>query len=241
MTNRGTADTNRKAVDERWAKADSGAHYVGDRWRGGRARERDPRLIAKLLARLRTGPDQGRVLERVLDAPCGTGRLLAGLRRLVPEAATGGMIVECDISMSMLDAGRATDRQASTLRAGDQVWLQGSASELPLASDSFDLVVCCRLLHHLTDREDRRRIVRELVRVSRGYVMASYWDAQSYAAWRRRTTGPLRRRRRPDVRSAAPWQELNEDIEAAGATVIDRAHSMRFVSQQAFFLARKNR
>ena len=75
--------------------------------------------------------------------------------------------------------------------------------------------------------------------MSRGYVIASYWDAATYGAWRRRTRSPLRRRKRPDVRRAVALQQLQAELEDAGARLVGRAHSFRFVSQQTFFLAEK--
>lgn len=45
--------------------------------------------------------------------------------------------------------------------------VQGSASELPFVSESFDLVFCTNLLHHVTDPGV---VIREMRRVSRRYV-----------------------------------------------------------------------
>lgn len=208
-------------VDERWQGAGSGEHYVTDRWRGQRARERDPRLVQRLLRALPEGADA----RSILDVPCGTGRL--------EPALSAPFVVQSDISMSML---RNVPDSASRGHL-----LQSSATQLPFASDSFDVVVCCRLLHHLAKSGDRQAVLDELVRVSKGHVIASYWDAATYGAWRRRTNSPLRRRKRPDVRQAVTLAQLNGELEAAGARLIKRAHSMRFVSQQTFLLAEKRR
>ena len=62
-------------VDARWLRDGDGEHYAAGRWRTRRARERDPRLVERLLDVL--GPQVPH--ETVLDAPCGTGRLRAGL------------------------------------------------------------------------------------------------------------------------------------------------------------------
>lgn len=217
--NRDTQPSSTATVDARWAGAGSGEHYVGDRWRGTRARERDPRLVGRLLGRL---PDATGI-KSILDVPCGTGRLAGAL--------DAGLFVQSDISLSMLQNIPA----GST--SGYRV--QASAAALPWATNSFDLVACCRLLHHLRSAEDRQPVLNELVRVSKRYLIASYWEAGSYGAWRRRTQGPLRRRKRPDVREAVPFAVLEEQLRAAGARVISRAHSFRFVSQQTFLLAEK--
>lgn len=212
-------NTKPSQVDERWQTAGSGEHYVSDRWRGTRARDRDPRLIQRLLSTL---PEDAK-LASILDVPSGTGRL----RR----AFDAPLVVQADISMSML-RNIPQDEQGSAL-------LQGSVQALPFRDNAFDLVVCCRLLHHLKGADDRAQVLREALRVSRRFVIASYWDAQSYGAWRRRTQGPLRRRKRPDVREAISYGELKAQVEAAGGKVLARAHSFRFVSQQSFFLGEK--
>ncbi len=208
-----------REVDERWQSAGSGEHYVSDRWRGSRAKDRDPRLIRRLLRSLPTGEE----IHSILDVPSGTGRLRG--------AFEAPLVVQADISMSML--------QSIPSEARGQGLLQASVQALPFTDSAFDLVVCCRLLHHLRDGKDRAQVLREAMRVSSRFVIASYWDAQSYGAWRRRTQGPLRRRKRADVREAISYAELEGQVEAAGGRVLTRAHSFRFVSQQSFLLAEK--
>ncbi|QDV07002.1 hypothetical protein Poly30_25210 [Planctomycetes bacterium Poly30] len=209
----------REEVDARWQDAGSGEHYVHDRWRGQRARERDPRLIQRLLRAMPT--DTG--IESILDVPCGTGRLGGVL--------DAPLVVQSDISLSMLLNVPPAASHGNLL--------QSSATSLPFASGSFDLVVCCRLLHHLRESSDRQAVLKEIVRVSRRYIIASYWDAASYGAWRRRTSSPLRRRKRPDVRQAVSLEVLRAELDEAGARLVTRAHSFRFVSQQTFLLAEK--
>lgn len=48
--------------------------------------------------------------------------------------------------------------------------IQGSALSLPLKTDSFDLVFCSNLLHHVKDPET---VVREMKRISKKYVVLS--------------------------------------------------------------------
>ncbi len=130
-----------------------------------------------------------------------------------------------------VDVSRAMLEQDEGLR------VQASAWALPFASDSFGTVVCCRLLHHLTEPERRASLIRELVRVSSDLVLASFWDAASLHAWRRRLG--LRRGRHPDRRTAVALRVLRAEFEAAGAEILEVRHSLRFVSCQAFLAARK--
>ena len=130
------------------------------------------------------------------------------------------------------------DLSASMLATSERgVRCQGEVVRLPFADQSFELVVCCRLLHHLRDHETLARVVHELVRVSADRVLVTYWDSCSWAALRRKLRGGGQR----DTRIARPRAELVGMFEAAGAEVVGAAHSLRFVSQQSYLLARRVR
>lgn len=208
-----------KAVGNRWESA--GEHYATSRWKGRRAKSRDQGLVARLLRHL---PNEGPPIKSVLDVPCGAGRM----RNAIPARWTG-----VDISPSMVV-------QASE---GAGAVMRGSAAALPFAQDAFDAVLCCRLIHHYPGAADRTRVLDELFRVAGSYVLLSYWDARSLTAWRRRTRGPLRRRKGHGVRFPVPWEVLRAEIEARGGKVLGRAFSMRFISAQTFVLVavRKSR
>ncbi|MDA1266231.1 MAG: class I SAM-dependent methyltransferase [Planctomycetota bacterium] len=153
----------------------------------------------------------------MLDVPSGTGRLGGVLGNASRN------VTAIDISWVMLAECEAPTK------------IQASAEHLPLRADSYDAVLCCRLLHHLS-ADARRQVVEELCRVSRGLVIASFWDATSWHALRRRLG--LRRGAHPSSRRAVSRRELQADFEAAGATVLGHASSLRFVSPQTFLAAR---
>lgn len=202
-------------VRAKWRTSEAGARYAGARWSSAARRERDPRLVAALLARhLAPGP------ARLLDAPCGTGRL-------VPVLAARGPTVGLDVSPAMLAEARRADRTGTN-------WLAGDVLRLPFRDGSFDAVVCCRLLHHL-EQPALEQAVRELVRVSRGLVLASFWDAGSLPALRRAWLGARPR----ETRRAVPRALLAELLARSGAEVVGWKHSLRFLSRQAFVAARK--
>jgi SAM-dependent methyltransferase len=200
----------------KWRADGAGAHYSGPRWGSAARRDRDPARIAALLARhLPAGRP-----ARILDAPCGTGRLF-------PALARHGTVVGADVSVAMLASAHATSAAPERLVCAD-------LTHLPFADRSFDAVVCCRLLHHLERERDLARVVGELVRVSAGPIVATYWDAASLPEWRRRVL-PTRRAPR---RFARPRARLEELFEAAGAPVVAHAWSLRFLSRQAYLVAR---
>ncbi len=196
---------------EKWQSEQVAASYSRERFAGERARTRDQGLIEGLLARHAPGQ-----LKALLDAPCGTGRLRPAL------SSHAELYVGVDISRAML------------AELGAPAVL-GDALALPMQSASYDVVISCRLLHHLDSERQLARVAAELVRVSRGLVIASFWDSTSWPGlrrargWRRDTTG----------RRAVSRGVIEAAFTNAGAEVIDYAASCRFVSMQTFFAARK--
>ena len=154
----------------------------------------------------------------VLDAPCGTGRLRARL------AGRAHLCVGLDVSPAMLE----------TARAAGQPLVRGDLFRLPFADGAFDAVVCCRLLHHLSDPAALDAAARELVRVARGVVVASFWDRAALPSLGRRLSGRARQ-----GRVAHRKRDVCAAFARAGAEVRTFAHSFRFLSQQTFLLAEK--
>lgn len=190
----------------KWQDEAVAAHYASGRFRGERARARDARLVARLVRR-----HASTLAGSLLDAPCGTGRLS------LPARSWSRSYVGVDVSAAML-------------REGEGRRVQGNATRLPFADGSFDIVLCCRLLHHLEATTELEAVARELLRVSRGLVIASFWDARSWPGlrrgrgWRRDETG----------RRALPRTELARAFERHGGRVRGYAASLRFVSMQTF-------
>lgn len=207
----------------RWGQTFNGKHYATERFAHARHRGRDGRLVARLLARARA---TSAPFERVLDAPCGTGRLTEVL------GPSCRRLVALDVSRAMLTAAPGG--------FGGATRIEGSVFALPFADGAFDAVVACRLLHHFGSAGDRRAALRELARVARRFVVVSYWDAASWHAWRRRAPGPLRRRGH-DPRTAVPARALDADLASVGLAPLSRAHSLRFVSPQTFVLSARTR
>jgi ubiquinone/menaquinone biosynthesis C-methylase UbiE len=98
---------------------------------------------------------------RVLNIPCGAGRFGELLE------ARGFTVIGCDISLPMLQQTR-----------GRRAWplLNGSAFALPFKTQSFDGVFLMRLLHHISDQQERLTLYRESARVSRDWVLLTYAD-----------------------------------------------------------------
>jgi SAM-dependent methyltransferase len=199
---------------EKWQSVTVAQRYARARFATRRARERDPRLVAALLARAVPSP------ETVLDAPCGAGRLFDVLE------SHGASVIGVDVSPGMLEQ---TPRGARVAR--------GDVFALPFANASFDAVVCCRLAHHVHGGDDLARLVAELARVARRWVLLSFWDSASLPTWRERVG--LKRGEGPRGRVARSRREIGAVLRGAGLEPRAWRASFRFVSQQTFVLAEK--
>jgi ubiquinone/menaquinone biosynthesis C-methylase UbiE len=136
---------------------------------------------------------------RVLDCPCGAGRLVPTLLERAEH------VTAVDLSPTMV--AEAKDALVREAAAGRVDFAVASADRLPFAGRAFDTVVCHRLLHHLGDAAARVAVWAELARVATRAVIVSFSDATTWKA-RLQALRRVRRRRTiltPDelVREAA--------------------------------------
>jgi len=160
---------------------------------------REKRLLELLLAR--TGQN-----DLVLDVPCGAGRLSPVI------AGHAGQLVEMDYSREMLKLCRANADTYKPLVAA------ASAFQLPFSDRAFDLVVSIRLSHHITDREARKDHVREMLRVSRRWVLLTFFGEESLKNRLRNLYRLLGGKKRPKL--TLRRSEVAEIAEQAGFRVV---------------------
>jgi len=118
----------------------------------------------------------------ILDLPCGGGRLTPAF------ADSTDLVIEADIALGQVLFGRAESRLAT-----QRVWMTASAFHIPLRDRSVDGVVSVRLSHHLPTPAERERHLAELLRVSRRFVIMTFFDHWSLKNWLRRMRRPLDR------------------------------------------------
>ena len=144
---------------------------------------------------------------RVLDAPCGGGRislLLAGL---------GYAMTSVDISEPMLDIARENFSKAGlTIPV-----LHGDVEKLNFADESFDAVISFRLFHHFPTVEIRQRAVNELCRVARTHVALSYFSPYSFTSLKRRVQAATGGRK--STKHATSLREVIGYFETSGFTL----------------------
>lgn len=191
----------------------------------GRGGLKAPLALARVVA-----PRADHVLERLLDrhAPrtLGLPVLEAGsgpvpLRPLVEARGWRWIGVE-----------HAAGEAATVKQTGQSAPVHADLRRLPFDDDAFDLVVSHGLQLPWHDEHSCAQVVAEMVRASRGLVVAAWWDGEALrprVPWPKSGPG-----RRPLQRAL-----LRELFEDAGASVVEWRHSFRFVSQQAWLVARK--
>ncbi len=101
---------------------------------------------------------------RALDVGAGTGKLAERLQ------AQGWQMTGVDLAYSML---RVMQRRGG-------VAVQGSSGVLPFPDESFDVVYCVAMLHHVAEPLAVRATVREMARVTRRGGVTVYWDHNPY-------------------------------------------------------------
>ncbi|MBI4577592.1 MAG: class I SAM-dependent methyltransferase [Planctomycetes bacterium] len=173
------------------------------------------RLIQRVFDRI--GP-QG----RILDLPCGAGRLFPELAR------HSAWVVEADFSYPML--GRC---RRNTEAVG---YVNGSALALPFRDGSFDAVFSARLAHHLPDSLERDRYIHEVARVSRRWVVMTFFDEFSLKNVVRVLRRPFNRKR-PKV--AISTTGLHAVAAAAGLELLESHPLSLLFSGHRYALLRK--
>lgn len=103
-------------------------------------------------------------IVRALDVGVGTGRLAERLK------AHGWQITGMDLAYAML--------QVMQRRGG--IAIQGNSGCLPFHDETFDVVYCIAMLHHVAESDAVRATVREMVRVTRRGGVTIYWDHNPY-------------------------------------------------------------
>jgi ubiquinone/menaquinone biosynthesis C-methylase UbiE len=183
------------------------AHYDENLFRNRRFQTVNQQQLAALRRLIDHAAGEGGPIRRVLDLPCGTGRLFPELAEYATE------IVGCDIALPMLIEA---EKKACLSQSGSPRLLVGNAECLPFADGSFDAVVSCRFLRHIP-RALRIAMMREMARVTRGWVIV---DPRS--AWHRQYVEEF-------VRGALsiPWRLPNYGLTRGGLARELRAASLR--------------
>jgi ubiquinone/menaquinone biosynthesis C-methylase UbiE len=203
-----------------WREPSAAERYEPERFHGlkGRLyRALEERAIGKALQMLKPG-------STVLDAACGTGRITALL--LKKEFVVRG----CDVSFAMMSVAR---RQLSQLGTRGPL-VQCDVGRLPFRDASFDAVTCIGLVMHL-DNDVRMKVLQDLTRVSRRFLVLQYGRLDAFQRIKTRLTG----RQVGNVRNPVVEAELRTDLQRAGLKEVARFWVLRPFSSSVVLLLSK--
>jgi SAM-dependent methyltransferase len=168
-----------EAYQQNYQKDQEAAVYnikYRDRW----TKRISTRREFDLLDRMLKNEGQCNVL---LDLPCGGGRLSP------PMARYTDLLIEADVALGQLRYGCLHGRVSTR-----QAWINASGFHIPLRDASVDGTVCVRLNHHLPTETERELLVRELLRVSKRFLIMSFFDYYSAKNTLRRLSRPFNRK-----------------------------------------------
>jgi len=162
---------------------------------------------------------------RVLDAPCGTGRITKFL------LSKGLNVTGGDISVAMMQVACARCASFGT-RAS---WQRLDLERIDMPDNSFDLVTSIRLFHHL-ETDARGRILREIGRVSRRYVIVNMSFSSPIYRLRRRLKQKLGL---PNSATSSTREEITREVAEAGLRIEAERFVLPLVSEDLLLLLSK--
>ncbi|MBP1730132.1 MAG: SAM-dependent methyltransferase [Deltaproteobacteria bacterium] len=206
-----TIDVNNKQVAARSSEEysqnyqkDQAAATYNVKYRACWTKRMTTRREHSLLDRLLRSQGRSKVL---LDLPCGGGRLSS------PMAPHTDLLIEADVALGQLRYLREHGRVST-----EQAWMLASGFQIPLCDASVDGTVCVRLTHHLPKEAERQRLVRELLRVSKRFVIVTFFDYHSVKNTLRRLSRPFNRK---SPKSTMRVEELRRLAEECGARLVE--------------------
>jgi ubiquinone/menaquinone biosynthesis C-methylase UbiE len=167
----------------------------------------------------------------VLDLPCGTGRFWPLLASNAQRT-----ILAADNSESMLAVAREVNPPELVARVK---LFQSSAFDIQLDDNSVDQVFCMRLLHHITQRQDRLALLKEFHRVTRETVAISLWVDGNYKALRRRKLEARRTYKTYQNRIVLERREVETEFAQAGFTITGHCDFLKFYSMWRLYVLQK--
>jgi SAM-dependent methyltransferase len=189
------------------------AEYDSWRYETPRGRRRNRRDLAAIGRALDEAARRGSPVQRALDLPCGTGRLVPLLRERGIGAAGA------DISLEMMRVARRKFGPTPPL-------FQCSAEAIPCGDGAVDGVFAIRFLFHL-DRAGRRRVLAEMRRVSRRWLVVDIRHRYNfrYLGWRiRGAVGLL-----PGMQFRFSRADLKSELSEAGLRLVGIYPSRRYL------------
>jgi SAM-dependent methyltransferase len=159
----------------------------------------------------------------ILDLPCGGGRLSPQIGEFTD------LLIEADIAVGQVLHGKETSRLSTP-----QLWMTASAFHLPFRDGSVDGTVSCRLCHHLPTAKEREALMAEILRVSRKFVLMTYFDYRSVKNVIRRIRSALNKNLPPKM--TMKYEEVEAIARKYGARLVNAPYLANFSSGHRYAL-----
>jgi ubiquinone/menaquinone biosynthesis C-methylase UbiE len=186
-------------------------------WRGRLGDWLDKRAFNLALKHL---PRDGGI---ILDIPCGTGRVTAWI------VEAGYKVVGADIAVEMI----AVARDRPSFFEASLGYIQTDAVHLPFRSKTLSCVTAIRFWGHIPSAT-RVQVLRELARVSQGYVIADYCVFNPMINIRHRVDHWFRSKSMGFNQSwtwqSIPRHQLEREFQAADLKAVKWFAKLRFLS-----------
>jgi len=190
---------------------------------GTKTHLREVRCIQRALQMVPVG-------AKVLDLPCGAGRLLPSL------TALGFQVVAVDSSPHMVALAR--NRAETKGFEKKTKFLVSSIFDTGLNNDTFDAVICNRLFHHFREPQIRRNALRELRRLCTGTIVVSFFCNLALDALVFHLKNTIRRKK-PSDRIPIGYGVFARDIDASGLRIEMSLATRPGISRQWYFVVRR--
>jgi SAM-dependent methyltransferase len=159
---------------------------------------------------------------KVLDLPCGAGRLTPILR---PVART---LISADYSRTMVQVLRRRNPELPGLVA--------DCFHLPFADRAFDLVYSARLSHHIGDEALRVAYLKEVLRVAGQWAIVTVFDSRSLKNLLRTLRRSMSKKRPKNTLSR---EQVEQVAAAQGFSVLGAIPLSRLASGHVFYVMKR--
>jgi len=169
----------------------------------------------------------------ILDIPCGTGRVTS----MITEA--GYTAIAADVSLEMINVARNHFAKSS---CDILDFVQSDATHLPFPNRKFACVTAIRFMGHIP-ATTRVKMLRELGRVSQGYIIVDYSVSNPIINFRRWIENSIKTKdwgfKKNWSWESVPKQQLEEEFSAADFQAVRWFPKIHFFSDASIVLLKR--
>ncbi|MFQ6069209.1 MAG: class I SAM-dependent methyltransferase [Candidatus Aminicenantales bacterium] len=148
----------------------------------------------------------------VMDAGCGTGRLIPYIRKKIGSKA---LLVECDFAGEMLRIAKAKFKQQNLY------FIHADAQSMPLKENIFDALICFGLFAHLADKKRALKEFHRILKPGKQLFIAHPMSREELNRFHSQIRGPVEKDFLPHERE---MEKLFSSTGFCELTVINRPH-----------------